>query len=488
MKKLSLVAIALMMLVIGQLAPLTFAATFAAQADPKAPSPGIEGSWEGVLDVGAAKLRLVLKISKEKDGSFAATVDSLDQNAMDLPVSSLTLDGEALRFEMKMIGGLYEGTLNKDRSEVSGTWRQGDQSWPLKFKRVEKKPETPVRPQEPKKPYPYDEEEVSYENKAGGVKLAGTLTLPRAKGPFPAVVLITGSGPQDRNEALLGHKPFLVLADHLTRKGIAVLRVDDRGVGGSTGSISTSTSEDFAGDVLTGIEFLKARKEINSKQIGLIGHSEGGLIAPMVAARSTDVAFIVLMAGPGLRGEEILYLQGALIAKASGAPDEAIAKNRATQQAIFAVLKEEKDNAAAEKRIRENFSKITAEMTDAQKKASGIEAALDAQLKMVLTPWFRYFLTYDPKPALMKVRCPVLAINGERDLQVPPDEDLKAIEQTLAAAKNQDYKVVKLQGLNHLFQTSKTGSLSEYAEIQETMSPTALDVMSDWILKHTTQH
>jgi uncharacterized protein len=344
-----------------------------------------------------------------------------------------------------------------------------------------------ARPQEPKRPYPYNEEEVSYENKAGGVTLAGTLTMPRGKGPFPAVLLITGSGPQNRNEELLGHKPFLVLSHHLTCIGVAVLRVDDRGVGGSTGSVPASTSEDFAGDVLTGIEFLKSRKEIDSKQIGLIGHSEGGLIAPMVAAQSADVAFIVLMAGPGLRGEEILYLQGALISKAAGVPDEAIARNRAVQQAIFTVLKEESNNAAAEKRIRENLSKVTAEMTDEQKKASGMEAAVNAQLKMVLTPWFRYFLAYDPKPTLMKVKCPVLAINGERDLQVPPDENLKYIEQALAAAKNPDYKVEKLPGLNHLFQSCKTGALSEYAAIQETMSPAALDVMSNWILKHTTQ-
>ena len=473
MKKHSLVIMALIFLVIAQLGPLSFARTSATQAEQKASPRSIEGSWEGALDVGGAKLRLVLKISKDKDGSLAAALDSLDQNAMDLPVSSMTLNGDALRFEMKEIGGLYEGTLNKDRSELSGTWRQGDNSLPLNLKRVEKKPdaplspaepkkpETPAKPQEPKKPYPYNEEEVSYENKAGGVKLAGTLTLPRTAGPFPAVVLITGSGPQNRNEELLGHKPFLVLADHLTRKGIAVLRVDDRGVGGSTGSISNSTSEDFAGDVLAGIEILKARKEINSKQIGLIGHSEGGLIAPMVAARSNDVAFIVLMAGPGLIGEEILYLQGALIAKASGTPDKTIARSRATQEAIFAVLKEEKDNAAAEKRIRENFSRMTAEMTDEQKKASANEATINAQLKMVLTPWFRYFLTYDPKPALMKLRCPVLAINGEKDLQVPPDEDLRVIEQTLAAAKNPDYKVMKLPGLNHLFQTCKTGAVSE---------------------------
>ena len=487
MKKHFLLPMTILAFLIAQPASATFAQNAPTQSEVKTEPRGIEGGWEGVLDVGAAKLRVVLKIKKEKDGTLAATMDSPDQGAMDLPVSSVTLEKDALRVEMKMIGGVYEGTLNKERAELSGTWTQGGQSFPLNLKRVEKAPEPVVRPQEPKKPYPYDEEEVTYENKTGGVKLAGTLTLPRAKGLFPAVLLITGSGPQDRNEALLGHKPFLVLADHLTRKGIAVLRVDDRGVGGSTGSVSTSTSEDFAGDVLAGVEFLKTRKEINPKQIGLIGHSEGGLVAPMAAAKSVDIAFIVMMAGPGLIGEEILYLQGALIAKANGAPDEAVAKSRANQQAIFTVVKEEKDNASAEKRIRESVARMTAELTEEQKKAAGGDAGIEAQLKAVLTPWFRYFLTYDPKPALMKVKCPVLAINGEKDLQVPVDENLKAIEETLAAAKHKDYKVVKLPGLNHLFQSCQTGSPNEYQKIQETMSPAALDLMSDWILKRTTK-
>ena len=237
--------------------------------------------------------------------------------------------------------------------------------------------------------------------------------------------------------------------------------------------------------MLAGVEFLKARKEIDPKQIGLIGHSEGGLIAPMVAARSRDVAFIVLMAGPGLTGEEILYLQGALIAKASGAPDDVIATSRTNQQAIFAILKEEKDNAVAERRIRESYAKMTAQLTEQERRAAGGATALEAQLKSLLSPWFRYFLTYDPKPALIKVQCPVLAINGEKDLQVPVDQNLKAIDAALTAGKNKDFQVVNMPGLNHLFQTSKTGAPSEYMQIQETISPAALDLMSDWILKHT---
>jgi uncharacterized protein len=337
------------------------------------------------------------------------------------------------------------------------------------------------RPQEPKKPYPYDEEEVGYENKRDGVKLAGTLTFPRGKGPFPAVLLITGSGPQDRNESILGHKPFLVLADYLTRQGIAVLRVDDRGVGGSTGSAPNSTTENFAADVTAGIEFLKTRKEIDPKQIGLIGHSEGGLVAPMVAAQNGDVAFIVLMAGAGLTGEEILYLQGAMIMKANGAGAGQLARLRATQESMFKILKEEKDPAAAEKRLREEMSK---NLTEEEKKKS--EQTIAVHIKLANTPWFRYFLTLDPRPALRKVKCPVLALNGENDLQVSANENLREIEAALKAGGNNDVSIARLPKLNHLFQTCETGSPNEYIKIEETIAPVALRTVGDWILKRTT--
>lgn len=236
-----------------------------------------------------------------------------------------------MRIEIKAIFGVYHGKMRDDNT-ITGEWQQGQTSLPLIMKRTDKAPEAPRRPQEPQKPFPYKEEEAAYDNLKAGIKLAGTLTLPKTGGPFPAVVLITGSGPQDRDEALLGHRPFLVLADYLTRQGIAVLRYDDRGVGKSTGEFAKATSADFATDVLAGVEYLKTRQEINPKQIGLIGHSEGGLIAPMVATRSSDVAFMVLMAGPGISGEEILYLQGALIARANGTAETAIAKNLALQK------------------------------------------------------------------------------------------------------------------------------------------------------------
>ena len=463
-----------------------------AQQSAQSPAPNAaatsqspEGIWEGTLDTGAVKLRLRLKVTKAADGALAAKLDSLDQGANDLPVDVISWKGNAVHFEMKRLLTDFDGTLNQEGTQIAGQFKQGGGSLPLTLNRVAK-PTALNRPQEPKPPFPYDEEDVSYENKRDGVKLAGTLTLPRGKASAPAVILITGSGPQNRNEELMGHKPFLVIADYLTRQGIAVLRVDDRGVGGSTGSVPNSTSENFAADVLAGIEFLKNHKGINPKQIGLIGHSEGGLIAPMVAAQSSntgDVAFIVMLAGPGLPGEEILYLQGALILKANGASAEALARQRAMQEVNFTIVKQEKDNAVAEKRLLEEIDKQLVGASESQKTQA--KQAQAAQLKQVLSPWFRYFLSYDPRTALAKVKCPVLALNGENDLQVPVTENLREIETTLKAAGNKDVTVVRLPKLNHLFQTSETGSPDEYGKIEETFAPAALKTIGDWILKHT---
>jgi pimeloyl-ACP methyl ester carboxylesterase len=340
-----------------------------------------------------------------------------------------------------------------------------------------------TRPQEPKKPYPYLAEEVSYENQKAKVKLAGTLTLPKGKGPFPAALLITGSGPQNRDEEVFGHRPFLVLADHLTRRGLAVLRVDDRGVGGSTGDTMQSTTADFAEDVLVGVEYLKGRKEIDPKRIGLIGHSEGGMIGPLAASRSKDVAFVVMLGGMGLTGEQILYVQGGLITKAVGADDRTLARQRRIQELIFRALKQEKDDAAAEKRFNQLWDEEMAKLPEGEKKDTAkLTKEVRRQFKLVNNPWTRYFLTHDPRPALREVTCPVLALFGEKDLQVPPRENLPEVARALAEGTCRDYTVAQLPGLNHLFQTCKTGSLLEYSSIQETMAPVALETISAWIL------
>ena len=450
-------------------------------------SESIEGIWQGTLKApGGIELRIVFNVSQKSDGALTATMDSPDQGVKGIPVDEVSFDDSNVRFEVKSIFGVFEGRIREDFLIIEGDWKQARQSFPLVLKRVEKVPEV-SRPQEPKKPYSYKEEEVSYENEEAVIKLAGTLTLPSSGGPFPAVLLTSGSGPQDRNETMFGHRPFLVLADYLTCLGMAVLRVDDRGVGGSTGDVLQATSEDFATDVLAGIEYLQAREEIDPEKIGLIGHSEGGIIAPMVASQSRDVAFIVLMAGTGLPGEEILHMQAALIAEAEGASDERIARSRARQQRIFAVLKEEEDHAVAEGKIRKIIvDGLQEELTEEEKEAMGDpEAYVESQLRNILSPWFRHFLTYDPRPTLMKVKCPVLAIIGEKDLQVPPKENLRALEEALAAGGNTNYTIRELPSLNHLFQTAETGAVSEYAKIEETISPTALEMIGDWILERT---
>ena len=447
----------------------------------------IEGIWQGVLKVQGVKLRIVFKISRKSDGTLTATMDSPDQGAKDIPVEDVSFKNGNLRMEVKSIRGIFEGKLKKDFLTIEGEWKQSGLTLPLVLKHMEKTPEI-RRPQEPKKPYPYKEEEVVYENKEAGVKLAGTLTLPRGRGPFPAVLLITGSGAEDRNETVFGHRPFLVLADYLTRHGISVLRVDDRGVGGSTGSTSQSTSKDFASDVLAGVKYLKSRKEINPKQIGLIGHSEGGIIAPMAATQSSDIAFIVLMAGPGIPGDSLLLLQSTAISKVSGMDDREIERNNNLQRQIYDIVKNEKNNKIAEKRLRKIMKRAVDRMSEKERASMSeedVEKNINAQIKRLLTPWFRFFLTYNPAPTLTKVKCPVLAINGEKDLQVPPEENLNAIKEALKKGGNKHFTVKELPGLNHLFQTANTGLPSEYARIEETISPFALKFITNWILKQT---
>jgi pimeloyl-ACP methyl ester carboxylesterase len=467
----------------GSLLVLTTATWLQAdEAKPK--SPGLEGIWQGTLKAGAIELRLVFHFDKKKDGGYRCAMDSIDQGAKGLPFDEVNIKDRSVHAGMKQIGGLFEGDLSEDGSKLAGTWKQSGAVMPLTLKRVDKVPQL-QRPQMPQKPYPYAEEEVSYENKKDKVKLVGTLTLPRAKGPFPAVLLITGSGPQDRDETIFGHKPFLVLADFLTRRGVAVLRVDDRGVGASTGSTAQATTANFADDVVAGIEFLKGHKQIDAHRIGLLGHSEGAIIAPMVASRSPDVAFIVLLAGTGLCGEEVMYLQGQAGLKLGGANEDQLKLQRQLQRRIFDVVRAEKDDEAAAKKINLALDEEFARLKDDDKKdLAEIKKQVAGQTKLVLTPWFRYFLAYDPRPALRKVRCPVLALNGEKDFQVDAKLNLKEIALALKEGGNKDFTTRELPGLNHLFQSCRTGSLTEYGAIEETIAPAALQTIADWILEH----
>jgi pimeloyl-ACP methyl ester carboxylesterase len=446
-------------------------AVAAAAAKPAAPSD-VDGTWLGSLDAGALKLRIVFKIVNTQDGLTAA-MQSPDQSPVWISATSVKRSGNSIIIAINGIGATFEGKIAADLNSVDGTFTQMGNPLPLAVKRVKDQAVLDLRrPQNPVKPYPYREEEVTYTNKAAGITLAATLTIPPGKGPFPAVLLIVGSGPHDRDESLMGHKPFLVLSDYLTRKGIVVLRADKRGVGKSTGDYAAATIADFVADAEAGVAYLKTRSEVDPRKIGLIGHSEGGIIAPMAAVADPDVAFIVLMAGSGVPGDQIIVEQLRLIEEAGGASKEKADKDAASEREVLALVEKEKDIATLDKQLREKF--VAAGMPEAQIRAS---------IKAVTTPWFRDFLAYDPATALRKVACPVLVLNGEKDLQVPPAQNLPAIRKALEEASNKHFEIDELPGLNHLFQTAKTGAPSEYAEIEETISPVALDKIASWILK-----
>ncbi|PYT56262.1 MAG: alpha/beta hydrolase [Acidobacteria bacterium] len=452
----------------------------AAGAGKRKPADAIasaEWVWQGAMEGNGMRLRFQLHVSHDDRKQLVGALDSPDQGISGLPAVKVSQKESAFHFEIPVVSGVYDGTLNPAKTEITGTWTQSGVQQKLDFRRSDQLLEL-IRPQNPTKPYPYREEEILSANASAKISLAGTLTLPPGKGPFPAAILLSGSGPHDRDESLVGHRPFLVLADHLTRRGIAVLRFDKRGIGKSTGDYTNATTADFASDAEAVLAYLKTRKEIDPKKIGLIGHSEGGMIAPMVATRSNDVAWVVLLAGPALKGEDTLLLQSELILKTAGVNDGQIARTREFDKQTYTLVRQEKDPAALE-------SKLNALVQSSGMSASLPPAALQAQVRLMASPWFRFFLDYDPVPALRKTMCPLLALNGEKDLQIAPKENLAGIQKALQEGGNKEFQTAELPGLNHLFQHCPTGSPTEYGGILETMAPEVLNAVSDWVLKHT---
>jgi uncharacterized protein len=431
------------------------------------PLARLEGDWDGRLDAGALKVRIVLHVHTQ-GGSTVATLDSPDQNANGLP-AKVTLTGDHVSFTAQGAPGIFEGDLSADGAALGGKWSGA----PLAFARRAAGAAAPVlnRPQTPAKPYPYREDLVTYGNAATHLKLAGTLNLPPGRGPFPAAVLIAGSGAHTRDETVFGHAIFLVLADHLTRRGIAVLRYDKRGLGGSGGDFTAATSRDFAADAEAGVGYLRTRPEIDPGRIGLIGHSEGGVIAPMVANKDPSVAFLVLMAGSAVPGDQIIMAQSHAIAAAAGARETALAAQAVLERRFLDAVMAAKDQPAAQS------------AAEAVLKSAGLpDAAIATQAKAASSDWYRFFLAYDPAPALHRLRIPVLALIGSKDLQVPADLNLPVLREALRSDPGAEVR--ELPGLNHLFQTARTGAPSEYGEIEETLAPLALDVITDWILAH----
>lgn len=446
---------------------------------PRLPAvQGLDGNWAGTLDFGTAKLGLLLHVLS-RDGGVKAGLDSPDQGVSGIPVTTLTGDGKAVAFGLASIGASFKGTLSADGRSIAGTFTQNGRDTPLTLTRLAPGAQAarPRRPQEEaiaSAPLPYRTDDLAFANpSAAGVKLSATLTLPKGPGPFPAVLLIAGSGPQTRDENLLGHKVFLVLADCLTRQGLAVLRYDKRGIGRSSGDASAATTADFASDAAAAVAYLRSRPDVDPRRVGLIGHSEGGEIAPMVAAKDPSLAFIVMMAGPGVPGRELIPEQGRRIALANGAsPAEADRLSALERLAVDAV--------AGAKTSSEAKVKVRAVLDGADPKPSPQVA--DAAMQMAALDWMRFFLAYDPAPALREVQVPVLALNGSLDVQVPPSQNLPPIRAALAA--DRDVTVIEMPGLNHLFQHAATGSPAEYGGIEQTLAPELLQTLSDWIGRH----
>lgn len=456
-------------------APLSIVFVAPLRADER-----IAGHWEGEIALPAGALQVMVDLELG-EGGWRGEIDIPMQGARDLALREVSVSEEQIRFAIAGIPGnpTFAGRL--DAGEIRGDFTQGGAT--LSFRLGRDTVKLPERPQEPKPPFPYDQEEVAYQS--GDVHLAGTLTLPKGRGPYPAVLLVSGSGPQDRNEEIFGHKPFLVLADQLTRAGLVVLRVDDRGVGGSSGDTASTTSEELAEDALAGVRFLRAHPRVHPARAGIAGHSEGGLIGPLAASRSEDVAFLVLLAGPGLPGRQILERQLEALGAAAGIPTATLAKQQELQRQALELLEGSLEPAEQEARLRE----IVRQQLEIAppglrpKTPEDLEAAVEQTAAASQNRWMRFFVGYDPRPALRKVKVPVLALCGELDLQVDAQQNLPEIASALTAGGNRDVTTQAMPGLNHLFQHARTGGVDEYGSIEETMSPEVLELITAWILE-----
>ncbi len=443
----------------------------------------ITGTWQGAINVQGTSLRIVFHI-EEADGKLTSKMDSPDQGATGIATSETTFSDDQLMIKAAQLGLTYEGQLANDTTVV-GTFTQGGMALPLTLKRGGDKKEAVLRPQDPTE-FPYQQEVVYFAN-AEGHKLAGTLTIPEANSFEKIVVLISGSGPQDRNEELapMNHRPFLVLSDYLTRHGIAVLRYDDRGVAESEGDFAKATSLDFAQDVQAAVAFLQQHAATTDKSIGLIGHSEGGMIAPMVASESEVVDFLVLLAGPGIPIVELLKLQSEQALKATNAAPEV---RKANVKALGAAYEYLAANSTISKdslhqgltKVLEEYWEVMPEET--KQSISDKQVFLNQQVNTLTADWFLYFLTYQPSEYLKQVRCPTLAINGALDVQVTADENLAGIKAALKAGGNQNFTTKKIENQNHLFQTASTGAVAEYGKIEETFNENTMRLITDWVL------
>jgi pimeloyl-ACP methyl ester carboxylesterase len=447
-------------------------AALAATASAQFPTAG---RWEGAITI----MGQALGISVEITGAAAApkaTIDIPQQGAKGLSLVNVRINDQLVHFELPAGPGIavFDGVLSGEA--IAGTFTQGGMKGTFELKKA--------APALPDTPPPYKEEAVQIVN--GGITLAGTLTLPPTAGPYPAVILITGSGAQNRDEEVFGFKVFKLLADRLTRAGLAVLRCDDRGVGGSTGSTTASTTADFAEDTLAQVKYLKGRADVDRSRIGLLGHSEGGIVAPLAATRATDIAFIVLLSGPALTGEKVMLAQAEVVGRAEGRTPEQVKSNARVQQVLFAAARQNRGWEDATLAVRAELRTAIGQLPEEQRKAIPdvermISAQADSQIAFARSQWFRYFLDYDPAPTLARVTCPVLAIFGERDLQVPVESNRAVMQEIAKKAATPRFTIEVIPTANHLYQASTTGSITEYAKLKKEFAPGFVETLLAWL-------
>lgn len=445
----------------------------------------LTGSWFGKLKLPSGVTLTVVFNLQIDNGKYLATLDSPDQGAKGIPCGEVKVEGDSVSIDVPLVVGSYSGIINRQTGEITGIWSQSGSSFELNLQYT-KEYAGPKRPQEPKPPFPYNSEDVKFSNNKDNIVLAGTITYPKEKGEYPAVILISGSGAQNRDEEIFNHKPFLIISDFLTRNNFVVLRFDDRGVGESEGDHTKATTFDFAEDVKAAVNFLKSRDEVDKKKIGLIGHSEGAMIASIVASESDDISFVVMMAGPGVSGDSLLYLQTELIYRSEGQSEDKIQQILKNLREVYSIVKSDEEEDVIKILLREKYYKLFEQMTDDEKKQYGDpEVYMEMEIRLLTSPWFRNFLKFDPAVFISRIKCPVLAINGEKDLQVPSKQNLPAIENALKRSGNQNFEIIELPQLNHLFQTSEFGTIAEYGAIEETVSPVALQTILAWLKKVT---
>lgn len=445
-------------------------------------SQSLEGVWHGITKTPDDKEIVFVFLFEKNQDDYSVTMAVPTFNVSEIKPKSTILKEGHLTIEDTGLNMKYDGVWNENTTQIEGTYKEGGVKLLLNLKKGN--PEMPKnnRPQEPVKPYPYYEENVKFNNTDARVTLSGTFTRPTQKGDYPVVILISGSGRHDRDGSAMTHKPFLVLSDYLTRQGIAVLRYDDRGFGESTGDFSEATTADFAKDVLSAVTYLKSRKDIDVQHIGLIGHSEGGMITPMAANQTSDISFIVALAATGILGSDVVAMQSKSL-RPFPVPDEVAFEENVKKSITIATSNQELATKRKELNAH-NKTYLTPILKSLGATDENISKFIDNETETVLKPWNIYFYTHNPAEEFEKLKIPVLSLNGSKDTQVDATVNQNAIRQALIKGKNENYKIVELENLNHLFQECETGKVDEYGKIEQTFSPIALNEISKWILEH----